>query len=93
MAAAAALSLSCSGLALLGRQALRQSPQYALRLRLHSPLHTYVVKEERSLKRRTSLRMGSRMQTVRWSPLVRVLVLYRCYGSRIYREDKAMHIL
>ena len=65
MAAASALSLSCSSLALLGRQALRQGPQYALRLRLQHPLQAYILQKDRALKARANVRMNSQMPATR----------------------------
>ena len=65
MAAASALSSSCSSFALLGRQALRQTPQYALRLRLQHPLQAYILQKGKALKGRLSERLASQMPAVR----------------------------
>lgn len=72
MATASALSLSCSGLAILGRQALRQSPHHPLRLRLQHRLQTYILQKERTTKGRSALRMGANMPATRLVALVKL---------------------
>ncbi len=88
MAAASALSSSCSSIALLGRQALRQSPQYALRLRVQAPLSAYILQKGISFKGRLSAKMGSQMPAVRSAPLVSCALLVHLSKEELFISER-----